>query len=1048
MERFSQYLEKLKDLRVRGASEDSIRDAFLTFLRQTFPRIEQAEPILLERHIPALRVRGGYADALYGDLVFEFKRQVDAQSRVEGCEELSRYLNNQRRPERYFGILTDGEALEVYSRRGNELAKVDTMSLAATPADQARLWLDCYLFHEKNLQPTANDVALRFGERSATFWHSLRILDQLWRQVGTSPALQTKFTEWESLLSIVYGSAVGDEALFLRHSYLALFARLLGFVAFERRAPAREELPGIVTGATFRAMGLENFVENDFFAWVSEAGSGGEAEALLHSIATRLTAAYDLGAIREDLLKELYQELVDPQTRHDLGEFYTPDWLAEMTLREAGFPPEKGKGAAPPALLDPACGSGTFLFTAVRLLRERGWKGETLVDFCMEHVAGVDVHPLAVTIAKTNLLLALGEDVRAYEGPVTLRVYMADTLSWVDHQTTHPEVAVPVEVDQIAKRSGKEKPRGLPRAFGLPTALAAHADGLHAAVDAVLEFADPNLGEAEAKSGFAQRLANLNIPGNQTHQWEANLDLMRWLLRPPATDSVWRFILKNAYQPQMLAQRKFPFVVGNPPWLAYNRIKRRDYQERVKEQVFAYRLLDKREVHLFTQMELATLFFAFCSDRYLARDGTIAFVMPRSVLTGAKHHRKFQRRYVRACRLLIDCEEVAPLFNVPACDLISARAGVLSARSADDEVRAVPTLHLSGELPSRNASYEEARARLQTTRSEYAPRGTTEASPYLDQMVQGTSLAPRCAWFVTPPAIARTINPRRPYLVTDASTERHAKPPWKGVRIEGSVESDYLFATLLSDNMVPFGWRQLSLVALPLATTETGTGQLLDAGAVIRRGTVGMYGWLRKAEAVWQQHRKAESQLVAYINWQNKLTRQRPSGVMKLLYGKSGTHLCACVVDARQPDDFKVHTLPVRGFIADYVTYRFETKTVAEAHYLCAVLNAPCVDEGIKPFQTKGAFGARSGKGERDIHRRPFEVLPIPRFSNKDDRHKELARTSQRCHRKVAEFFAEADEPRRTARIGPLRTQLRRELLQEELAAIDQIVVDVLARPR
>lgn len=241
MESLAPYLDKLNDLRRRGGSEDTIRDAFLAFLRQAFPRIEQADPILLEKHIPALRVRGGYADALYGDLVFEFKRQLDAQRRAEGCEELGRYINNQRHPERYLGILTDGEALEVYALRDHELARVAALSLAVASADQARLWLDCYLFHEKNLQPTANDVALRFGERSPTFWHSVRILGELWRQIGSQPAIQTKFAEWESLLSIVYGSAVGDEPLFLRHTYLALFARLLGFVAVQRRAPTAEE---------------------------------------------------------------------------------------------------------------------------------------------------------------------------------------------------------------------------------------------------------------------------------------------------------------------------------------------------------------------------------------------------------------------------------------------------------------------------------------------------------------------------------------------------------------------------------------------------------------------------------------------------------------------------------------------------------------------------------------------------------------------------------------------------------------------------------------
>ena len=83
-------------------------------------------------------------------------------------------------------------------------------------------------------------------------------------------------------------------------------------------------------------------------------------------------APYDLRAIREDLLKELYQELVDPQTRHDLGEFYTlrTGWRSRDSA-ERRVSAARGQVEAASSL-DPSCGSGTFLFTAIRMLREVG----------------------------------------------------------------------------------------------------------------------------------------------------------------------------------------------------------------------------------------------------------------------------------------------------------------------------------------------------------------------------------------------------------------------------------------------------------------------------------------------------------------------------------------------------------------------------------------------------------------------------------------------------------------------------------------------------
>jgi type I restriction-modification system DNA methylase subunit len=101
-----------------------------------------------------------------------------------------------------------------------------------------------------------------------------------------------------------------------------------------------------------------------------------EALTMLQRLAQSFVV-YDLKKINEDLLKQLYQNLVDPATRHELGEFYTPDWLAELTLREIDYHPGQ-------SLLDPSCGSGTFLFLAIRRLAEQGLTGWALVDFALE----------------------------------------------------------------------------------------------------------------------------------------------------------------------------------------------------------------------------------------------------------------------------------------------------------------------------------------------------------------------------------------------------------------------------------------------------------------------------------------------------------------------------------------------------------------------------------------------------------------------------------------------------------------------------------------
>jgi type I restriction-modification system DNA methylase subunit len=56
----------------------------------------------------------------------------------------------------------------------------------------------------------------------------------------------------------------------------------------------------------------------------------------------------------------LYESVIAAEQRHKLGEYYTPDWLAERMVAEVVDAPLEQR------VLDPSCGSGTFLFHSVR----------------------------------------------------------------------------------------------------------------------------------------------------------------------------------------------------------------------------------------------------------------------------------------------------------------------------------------------------------------------------------------------------------------------------------------------------------------------------------------------------------------------------------------------------------------------------------------------------------------------------------------------------------------------------------------------------------
>ncbi|MGH2639298.1 MAG: N-6 DNA methylase, partial [Rhabdochlamydiaceae bacterium] len=108
-----------------------------------------------------------------------------------------------------------------------------------------------------------------------------------------------------------------------------------------------------------------------------------------------------------------------------LGEYYTPDWLAEyMVEKTLDRNPEK-------SILDPSCGSGTFLAAAIRrkktLLKNK--KPRQQLDILLSSISGVDIHPLAVILSRANFLTSLGTDLlSARRGSISVPVFMADSI--------------------------------------------------------------------------------------------------------------------------------------------------------------------------------------------------------------------------------------------------------------------------------------------------------------------------------------------------------------------------------------------------------------------------------------------------------------------------------------------------------------------------------------------------------------------------------------------------------------------------------------------
>ena len=145
--------------------------------------------------------------------------------------------------------------------------------------------------------------------------------------------------------------------LFVRHTYLTAVIGMVVQASFgiDIRQLAENDPFDLLYGRRFQSdTGIQGVVESDFFAWPAEVGG----RALLKTVARRI-ARFNWRAAPSDVAAILYVTVIPPAERRQLGEYYTPDWLARTMVRELVADPVNQR------VLDPACGSGAFLAEAV-----------------------------------------------------------------------------------------------------------------------------------------------------------------------------------------------------------------------------------------------------------------------------------------------------------------------------------------------------------------------------------------------------------------------------------------------------------------------------------------------------------------------------------------------------------------------------------------------------------------------------------------------------------------------------------------------------------
>jgi type I restriction-modification system DNA methylase subunit len=1020
------------DKYIKSAGRASTHPAKLTVISELLREIfnVKLEDLLpgIEKKIGSkiLGVRGSI-DLLYSNVIFEIK--VDLERELDDAKEkLKKYFQAmlEAHEERPVGIATDVinyKAFLPVIENGvvRDVKEISSINISRESTESAILWLDSYIFSKPKIRPTANDLKFRFGPGSPTYAITVSNLRSLWDLVKDEGDAKLKYELWSKNMEIVYGSKPEINA-FIDQTYLVTLVKLMVYLRLSGdNIITNDNILNAVTGKFFIEHGIANLVEEDFFTWITHRKILNESLRLVSSLAKELLR-YDLLQIDEDFFKEIYQEIVERGQRHRVGEYYTPEWLTELILKEVISLWEE-QHSEPPKILDPACGSGTFLCNSIRILKEeltrKEWKPTEILNYILANIIGVDVNPLAVVIARANYLIALGELLHAYEGSILLPVYAADSIKLPGATKTLIEDVTVYEytVDnthlQIPRTVAEDRVK-------LSKVITAFKEAM--------ELYKVRKNRDNAYRFFERMLQNV-VNDKEFRVLKSTLNNIL-TLTDNGRNSIWVYMLSNIYIPIALSESKFDIVVGNPPWIAMRYIENKEYQDFIKNQFMVYELLDSEDVKLFTHIEVATLFFSRTSDLYLKDGGIIGFVMPRSVLTGAQQHTKFREFKKPSMKLIkiLDLENVIPLFNVPSCVLIAVKGGKTS--------YPVMVRKFSSNLPEKNLKLNEALQYLRANDDTYQPpQILLRKSPYYNKIKAGATIVPRCLWFVEliiHPTFG--INLQTPYCRTSEDILKNAKEPWKDIKIEGRVEKDFIYATALSTDLIPFGCN-LRTVVLPIKLT-TIKHTLQDTNTLRNNGFPLMAEWLEKAQKIWEDRRteKADKRfptILDRLDYNNLLSIQNPGKRYIVIYNSSGTNIASCVIDRQKLQPSPIDkTISYRGFVAEVTTMFYETNNESEAHYLCAVLNSDVVNKAIKPLQPRGLFG------ERHIIRRPF-MLPIPEFNPNDPIHKRLAELSKICHDKVAGIKLANKS------VAGKRKSVR-EILKGEIEEINNIVSQLL----
>ena len=781
----------------RGEAEANITSAVRDFLVVT-GLVEASE--IVEENPPAQGSRRA-VDLTALDTFIEFKRRIGTTGgfnpNPEYVGQLDDYLAQSQKQGRVrMGILTDGKH---WLLRWPNAGPVKAVRPYAFTLEDPDRWIALYewlrdraLVTAEKAAPDRESIGKHFGPDSPVYERDIAELKALYGQCADLNTIRVKRRLWQDLLMAALGEIAGGPAelddLFVRHTYLSAVIGMAVQASFGSDIHWMAEIDpaDLLHGRGFRGKtGLQGVVESDFFAWPTEVEGG---LPLLKTLARRV-ARFDWMEAPTDIASILYETVIPPDERRQLGEYYTPDWLARAIVREVVTDP-LGQ-----YVLDPACGSGTFVAEAVTHFIEAANTAsldpQEALNGLRSSVAGIDVHPAAVHLARATWVLAARPAIQAavehgFAANITAPIYLGDALQlrfrtgdlFAQHYVT-----VPVDDEQNTELVF---PRNLvERADTFDALMGDIAEAIERGEDPHLALDDHHIAEPERET-LKKTIETLQM------------------LHKEGRNHIWAYYTRNLVRPVALSRSKVDVIVGNPPWLSYRNTANALRTELERQSRDLYGIWAGSRYA--NRQDVAGLFFARSVDLYLRDGGVIGFVLPHSALQAGQyskwrsgHWRERNRaRSVQvnfAFKSAWDLERLEPntFFPVPASVVFAKYQGLAG--------KAMP---LAGEVERwlGKAGASDV-ARVSASITDTSVGGD---SPYGKHSLQGATIVPRCLFFVNKAANPVIIQAGQTVTV-DPRRGPQDKEPWSKLdlaTIAGqTIEAQHVYDVHLGETVVP-----------------------------------------------------------------------------------------------------------------------------------------------------------------------------------------------------------------------------------------------------